>query len=232
MVICSLRSILLGNNRCNYSLFVCSRSTISREKFEELCADLWERAFVPVKEVLRHSGLKIDEIYAVELIGGATRVPKLQVTLKAKLQEFLGRNDLDKHLDADEAIVLGSSLHAANLSDGIKLNQTIRCLCSLKSLFFPIFFPGSRASLFSTPIFTSDEVYQKVSKLQDKVASVNRIPKPKPKPEKPPKEEPANQDNNSTSTSNSTGEQTSETWHATQDSSSTTDQENVVHEEL
>ncbi|RZS20078.1 hypothetical protein BHM03_00052545 [Ensete ventricosum] len=90
-----------------------------------------------------------------------------------------------------------------------------------------------RASLFSTPIFTSDEVYQKVSKLQDKVASVNRIPKPKPKPEKPPKEEPANQDNNSTSTSNSTsGEQTSETWHATQDSSSTTDQENVVHEEL
>lgn len=36
---------------------------------------------MPVKEVLRHSSLKIDEIYAVELIGGATRVPKLQVTL-------------------------------------------------------------------------------------------------------------------------------------------------------
>ncbi|CAL9762617.1 unnamed protein product [Musa acuminata subsp. burmannicoides] len=97
------------------------RSTISREKFEELCADLWERALVPVKEVLRHSSLKIDEIYAVELIGGATRVPKLQ----AKLQEFLGRNYLDKHLDADEAIVLGSSLHAANLSDGIKLNRKL-----------------------------------------------------------------------------------------------------------
>ncbi|URE08931.1 hypoxia up-regulated protein [Musa troglodytarum] len=89
-----------------------------------------------------------------------------------------------------------------------------------------------KASLFSTPFSTSDEVYQKVSKLQDKVASVNRIPKPKPKPEKPPKEEPANQDN-STSTSNSTsGEQTSETGHARQDSSSTTDQENVDHEEL
>ncbi|XP_065026045.1 heat shock 70 kDa protein 17-like [Musa acuminata AAA Group] len=97
------------------------RSTISREKFEELCADLWERALVPLKEVLRNSGLKIDDIYAVELIGGATRVPKLQ----AKLQEFLGRNDLDKHLDADEAIVLGASLHAANLSDGIKLNRRL-----------------------------------------------------------------------------------------------------------
>lgn len=97
------------------------RSTITREKFEELCEDLWDRSLIPLKEVLAHSGLKIDEIYAVELIGGATRVPKLQV----KLQEFLGRKDLDKHLDADEAIVLGAALHAANLSDGIKLNRKL-----------------------------------------------------------------------------------------------------------
>ncbi|XP_043697364.1 heat shock 70 kDa protein 17-like [Telopea speciosissima] len=97
------------------------RSTITREKFEELCGDLWEQSLIPVKELLKHSGLKVDEIYAIELIGGATRVPKLQ----AKLQEFLGRKDLDRHLDADEAIVLGSALHAANLSDGIKLNRKL-----------------------------------------------------------------------------------------------------------
>ncbi|MQM00420.1 hypothetical protein Taro_033148 [Colocasia esculenta] len=97
------------------------RSTITREKFEELCHDLWEEALVPVKEILDHSGLKISEVHAVELIGGATRVPKLQI----KLQEFLGRKDLDKHLDADEAIVLGAALHAANLSDGIKLNRKL-----------------------------------------------------------------------------------------------------------
>ncbi|KAL2458282.1 Heat shock 70 kDa protein 17 [Forsythia ovata] len=97
------------------------RSTISREKFEELCEDLWEKALVPVKEVLKHSGLKAEELYAVELIGGATRVPKLQ----AKLLELLGRKELDKHLDSDEAIVLGASLHAANLSDGIKLNRKL-----------------------------------------------------------------------------------------------------------
>lgn len=57
------------------------RSTITREKFEELCLDLWDKALVPLKEVLEYSGLKTDEIYAVELIGGATRVPKLQVSL-------------------------------------------------------------------------------------------------------------------------------------------------------
>ncbi|KAK6142383.1 hypothetical protein DH2020_022731 [Rehmannia glutinosa] len=97
------------------------RSTITREKFEGICEDLWEKALVPLKEVLKHSGLNVDDLYAVELIGGATRVPKLQ----AKLQEFLGRKELDKHLDADEAIVLGASLHAANLSDGIKLNRKL-----------------------------------------------------------------------------------------------------------
>jgi len=55
------------------------RSTITREKFEELCEDIWEKSLLPVKEVLEHSGLSLEEIYAVELIGGATRVPKLQV---------------------------------------------------------------------------------------------------------------------------------------------------------
>ena len=44
---------------------------------------------------------------------------------QAKLQEFLGRKELDKHLDADEAIVLGAALHAANLSVGIKLNRKL-----------------------------------------------------------------------------------------------------------
>lgn len=45
--------------------------------------------------------------------------------MQSKLQEFLKRKDLDKHLDADEAIALGSSLLAANLSDGIKLNRKL-----------------------------------------------------------------------------------------------------------
>ncbi|KAK9685044.1 hypothetical protein RND81_10G251200 [Saponaria officinalis] len=97
------------------------RSSISREKFEELCEDIWEKALIPLKEVFQSSGLKADDVYAVELIGGATRVPKLQ----AKLQEFLGRKELDRHLDADEAIVLGAALHAANISDGIKLNRKL-----------------------------------------------------------------------------------------------------------
>jgi hypoxia up-regulated 1 len=43
--------------------------------------------------------------------------------LQAVLSEFLGKKVLDRHLDADEAVSLGASLHAANLSDRVKLNR-------------------------------------------------------------------------------------------------------------
>ncbi|KAL5064703.1 hypothetical protein RYX36_026440 [Vicia faba] len=84
---------------------------VSDEEKITLSADMLE-------ELLEHSGLSADQIYTVELIGGASRVPKLQ----AKLQEFLGRKGLDGQLDADEAIVLGAALHAAN--DGIRNRTT------------------------------------------------------------------------------------------------------------
>lgn len=52
---------------------------ITRKKFEELCKDLWEQALVPIKQVLHSSKLSVEQLHSVELIGGATRVPKLQV---------------------------------------------------------------------------------------------------------------------------------------------------------
>jgi molecular chaperone DnaK (HSP70) len=56
------------------------RSSITREKFEEVCGDLWERALVPLQQVLADTGITLSQLHAVELIGGATRVPKLQVS--------------------------------------------------------------------------------------------------------------------------------------------------------
>jgi hypoxia up-regulated 1 len=97
------------------------RSSITREKFEEVCGDLWERALVPLQQVLADTGITLSQLYAVELIGGATRVPKLQAVLGA----YVGKQGLDRHLDADEAVSLGAALQAANLSDGFKLNRKI-----------------------------------------------------------------------------------------------------------
>jgi hypothetical protein len=63
------------------------RSSITRELFEELCSDLWERALVPLKAVLRDTNLTAADLDALEIIGGATRVPRLQ----AALLEYLVR---------------------------------------------------------------------------------------------------------------------------------------------
>ncbi|GJP38154.1 hypothetical protein CLOM_g22591 [Closterium sp. NIES-68] len=98
------------------------RSSITREKFEELCADVWPRVVAPLQGALADANITMDDVYAVELVGGATRVPKVQ----SVLTEALGGNrSLDRHLDADEALALGASLLAANLSDGFKLNRRI-----------------------------------------------------------------------------------------------------------
>jgi hypoxia up-regulated 1 len=86
-----------------------------------VCGDLWERALVPLQQVLADTGITLSQLHAVELIGGATRVPKLQAVLGA----YVGKQGLDRHLDADEAVSLGAALQAANLSDGFKLNRKI-----------------------------------------------------------------------------------------------------------
>eukprot|EP00271_Cylindrocystis_brebissonii_P021565 TRINITY_DN778_c0_g2_i1.p1 TRINITY_DN778_c0_g2~~TRINITY_DN778_c0_g2_i1.p1 ORF type:complete len:938 (+),score=231.05 TRINITY_DN778_c0_g2_i1:208-3021(+) len=113
------------------------RSSVTREKFEELSEDLWERALEPLKGVLADAAelagdnpgspaagvaAQLAKVDAVELVGGGTRVPKLQATLASFLGE---QRTLDRHLDADEALALGSALLAANLSDGFKLNRKI-----------------------------------------------------------------------------------------------------------
>ncbi|RWV78233.1 hypothetical protein GW17_00060825 [Ensete ventricosum] len=99
-----------------------------------------------------------------------------------------------------------------------------------------IYFTKSLVTWCFAFVLPSEEVYQKVTKLQDKVATVNRIPKPKPKIEKPPKEEPVSQENSTGTSNNTSGEPTSETGQTTQDSVDSshtgTDQERAVHDEL
>jgi hypoxia up-regulated 1 len=88
------------------------RSVITRDVAEELFTPLLERAVEPLKRVLAAAQLDLSQIDAIELFGGAIRVPKLQ----EKLKEFLQREQLDKHLNGDEAAVFGAALHAASVS--------------------------------------------------------------------------------------------------------------------
>eukprot|EP00198_Chlamydomonas_reinhardtii_P001208 XP_001690543.1 ER-located HSP110/SSE-like protein [Chlamydomonas reinhardtii] len=95
------------------------QSSITRDEFEDLAADFFSRAAAPLKRIIERNGLKPEDLDAVELIGGGSRVPRLQ----AALSEVLGGRGLDRHLDADEAVALGAGLFAANLSTSFRLRK-------------------------------------------------------------------------------------------------------------
>ncbi|XP_043687863.1 heat shock 70 kDa protein 17-like [Telopea speciosissima] len=95
----------------------------------------------------------------------------------------------------------------------------------------------NKISGFNTPAFTSEEVYRKVFDLQDEVASINRIPKPKPKVEKPSKNETDSGGEETASTSDSTSEETSTQTDQPEGDpvgspSDKVDSETEVHDEL
>eukprot|EP00958_Prasinococcus_capsulatus_P025517 scaffold4372_cov397-Prasinococcus_capsulatus_cf.AAC.1 len=92
------------------------RSKITRTRFEELAAPLFERAMKPITDVLEAGGIKADDLDAFELIGGSTRIPKI----KSAIGEFIGRS-VDLHLDSDEAILFGAGYKAANLSTTFRM---------------------------------------------------------------------------------------------------------------
>ena len=95
------------------------RSKITREEFEELASTVWTRAAAPVAEILKRNNITGENLSAVELLGGCSRVPRV----KAALTETLGGRALDMHMDADEAVVLGAGLFAANLSTIFRLRK-------------------------------------------------------------------------------------------------------------
>jgi heat shock 70kDa protein 1/2/6/8 len=90
-------------------------STITRARFEELCGDLFRKTFEPVEHVIKDSGLSKSQIHEVILVGGSTRIPKIQ----KQLSDFFNGKDLNKSINPDEAVAYGAAVQAALLS-GVK----------------------------------------------------------------------------------------------------------------
>ncbi|GAA6056628.1 hypothetical protein JCM3770_006363 [Rhodotorula araucariae] len=93
-------------------------STMEREQFEELIAPLLERATAPLEAALAASGLTKEDIEAVELVGGSTRVP----ALKQRIQDYFGR-PLSFTCNQDEAIARGATLACAQVSPVFKVRE-------------------------------------------------------------------------------------------------------------
>lgn len=86
--------------------------TLTRAKFEELNLDLFRRTMGPLEQVLKDSGLKKKDIHEIILVGGSTRIPKVQELLK----DYFNGKELNRGVNPDEAVAYGAAVQAAILA--------------------------------------------------------------------------------------------------------------------
>lgn len=95
---------------------------LTRAKFENLCADLFNKTMAPVDSVLKESKLSKSQIDEVVLVGGSTRIPKIQ----EKLKDYFNGKELNKSINPDECVAVGAAIQAAILTKADdKLNDII-----------------------------------------------------------------------------------------------------------
>ena len=87
-------------------------STITRAKFENLCESLFKQTMAPVEQVLRDAKMSKSHIDDIVLVGGSTRIPKIQQLLS----EFFNGKDLCKSINPDECVAYGAAVQAAILT--------------------------------------------------------------------------------------------------------------------
>lgn len=87
-------------------------TTITRAKFENLCDSLFRKTMTPVEQVLKDSKLSKSQIDEVVLVGGSTRIPKIQQLLS----EFFNGKELCKSINPDECVAYGAAIQAAILT--------------------------------------------------------------------------------------------------------------------
>jgi len=86
--------------------------TLTRARFEELNADLFKNTLQPVKQVMEDSGLDKKQIDEVVLVGGSTRIPKIQQLIK----DFFNGKEPNRGINPDEAVAYGAAVQAGILS--------------------------------------------------------------------------------------------------------------------
>ncbi|KAH7868328.1 heat shock protein 70 family [Lentinula edodes] len=86
--------------------------TLTRAKFEELNMDLFRKTMKPVEQVLKDANVKKDDIDEIVLVGGSTRIPKVQQLLK----EYFGGKEPSKGINPDEAVAYGAAVQGGILS--------------------------------------------------------------------------------------------------------------------
>ena len=89
--------------------------TLTKAQFENLCDNLFQRCLVPCKKAISDSGFKINEIDEVILVGGSTRIPKIQEIVK----KFFGKEP-NKGVNPDEVVAVGAAIQGGVLAGDVK----------------------------------------------------------------------------------------------------------------
>jgi heat shock protein 1/8 len=98
-------------------------TNLTRAKFESLCLTLFKKTIEPVEQVLKDSKISKNKVDEIVLVGGSTRIPKIQELLK----EFFNGKELCKSINPDEAVAYGAAVQAAILTgnDDDKLQELL-----------------------------------------------------------------------------------------------------------
>uniref|UniRef100_A0A8C9VN57 Heat shock protein 4b n=1 Tax=Scleropages formosus TaxID=113540 RepID=A0A8C9VN57_SCLFO len=91
---------------------------LNRGQFEEMCSEILSRVEAPLRSIMDQAKLKKEDIYAVEIVGGASRIP----AVKERVSKFFGK-ELSTTLNADEAVARGCALQCAILSPAFKVRE-------------------------------------------------------------------------------------------------------------
>lgn len=98
-------------------------STLTRARFENMCGDLFQSTLKPVEKVLRDAQISKSQIDEIVLVGGSTRIPKLQ----DMLSNFFNGKKLNKSINPDECVAFGAAVQASILNgdDNQKANEIL-----------------------------------------------------------------------------------------------------------
>ena len=89
--------------------------TLTRAKFEMLCDNLFQRSIEPCRQALKDAGLNASDIDEILLVGGSTRIPKVQELVK----EFFGKEP-NRSVNPDEVVAIGASIQGGVLAGDVK----------------------------------------------------------------------------------------------------------------
>jgi heat shock protein 1/8 len=99
-------------------------TSITRARFEELCQDLFRSTMEPVERVLRDAKIDKSTVHEIVLVGGSTRIPKVQ----KMVSDFFNGKEPNKSINPDEAVAYGAAVQAAILSGDTSSKSTSEIL--------------------------------------------------------------------------------------------------------